>query len=310
MKLISYLKKVIENPFKPFGTLAMNVPVINHNLSDRVYLKVVYRSIFHRKLNLTTPKLYTEKLQWLKLYNRKDIYTKMVDKYEVKDYVAKIIGNKHILRTLGVWNSFDDIDFSTLPNQFVLKCTHDSGGLVICKDKNDFNFIAAKQKINTCLKNKFFYQGREWPYKNVIPRIIAEEYVVDESGVELKDYKFFCFNGKAKVMFLASDRGQSDEETKFDFFDMNFKHLPIKSGHPNSKVHFEKPKNFELMKQLAEQLALDLPHARIDFYDVNGEIYFGEITFFHWSGFVSFEPQEWDYKFGEWLVLPKEKVIK
>ena len=227
----------------------------------------------------------------------------MVDKYEAKKYVADKIGEEYIIKTLGVWDKFDDIDFSTLPNQFVLKTTHDSGGVVICKDKSTFDIKIAKEKLEKTLKRNYCFMNREWPYKNVKPRIIAEEYMVDESGYELKDYKFFCFDGKVKVLFVAKDRTKANEETKFDFFDENFNHLPFTNGHPNSEPPYVKPQNFEKMKELAEVLSKDIPHLRVDFYNINGKIYFGELTFFHWSGLTPFEPEEWDYKLGSWINL-------
>ena len=181
----------------------------------------------------------------------------MVDKYEVKKYVASKIGEEHIIKTLGVWDHFDDIDFAQLPNQFVLKCTHDSGGLVICTDKSKLDLAAAKKKIEKSLKNDYYMQNREWPYKNVKRRIIAEEYMVDESGYELKDYKIFAFDGEAKAMFIASDRTNPNEETKFDFFDMDFNHLPFTNGHPNSKEwdKIKRPKGLDEMKKYAEILS-------------------------------------------------------
>ena len=275
-------------------------------LPDKAYLKLMYRANLHKKLNLKAPKTYNEKLQWLKLYDRQDIYTTMVDKYAVKDYVASIIGEEYIIPTLGVWDSFDEIDFDKLPDQFVLKCTHDSGGLVICTDKSGFDIKKAKEKIAKCLDTDYYIYSREWPYKNVPHRIIAEKYMVDESGTELKDYKFFCFDGEVKAMFIASDRSNPDEETKFDFFDRDFNHLPFTNGHPNANREIKKPQGFEKMVELAEKLSKGLPQARIDFYDIYGQVYFGEITFFHWSGMKPFEPEEWDYTFGSWIKLPKQ----
>lgn len=274
--------------------------------ADALYLKLLYKNRMKKKLDLTNPKTYNEKLQWLKLYNRKPEYTVMVDKYAVKGYVEKIIGKEYIIPTLGVWEHFDDIDFDKLPDQFVLKCTHDSGGLVICKDKESLDKEKAKKQIEHCLKRRYFLNTREWPYKDVKPQIIAEKYMVDESGYELKDYKFFTFDGKVKAMFIATDRG-SESETCFDFYDCNFEHLPFKNGHPNAKKKIIKPENFDKMIELAEKLGKDIPHARIDFYNINGKIYFGEITFFHWSGLKPFEPEEWDYKFGSWIQLPEGK---
>ena len=261
-------------------------------------------------LNFKNPQTYNEKLQWLKLYNRKPEYTRMVDKYEAKKYVAEIIGEEHIIPTLGVWDSVDEIDFNTLPQQFVLKCTHDSGGIVICKDKSLLDIDAAKRKLRKGLKHNYYYQNREWPYKDVKPRIIAEQYMEDESGYELKDYKWFCFDGVPKALFIATDRGAANEETKFDFFDADFNHLPFTNGHPNATRTIAKPKGFEKMKKLAAILSKGHPHLRVDFYDINGHIYFGELTFYHWSGMVKFEPEEWDYTFGSWIDLSKVDSVK
>ncbi len=271
-------------------------------LPDKQYLKLIYRARLHKKLDLNNPQTYNEKLQWLKLYDRKDIYTTMVDKYAVKDYVAKILGEEYIIPTLGAWSSFDEIDFDSLPDQFVLKCTHDSGGLIICGDKSKLDKVAAKNKIEKSLKRDYYKHGREWPYKNVPRKIIAEKYMVDESGTELKDYKFFCFNGEVKAMFISTGRGTENHYD--DFFDADFNHLPVRKGHPYSDGPFEKPVNFEKMKELATILAKDMPHVRIDFYDVCGKIYFGEVTFFSGSGMIAFHPQEWDYTFGSWIKLP------
>ncbi|MBQ3219461.1 MAG: glycosyl transferase [Clostridia bacterium] len=302
MKIVKYIKNpmLIIKTFKMkrlFGKVGQKMP-------DKIYLEKVYKLRMGRKLDLDNPQTYNEKLQWLKLYDRKPEYTKMVDKYAVKDYVAKKIGAEHIIKTLGVWDKFDDIDFTTLPNQFVLKTTHDSGGVVICKDKNVLNMKEARKRIEWSLNRKYYYIWREWPYKDVKPRIIAEEYMVDESGYELKDYKFFCFNGKVKALFVAKDRTKVNEETKFDFFDENFNHLPFTNGHPNSEPPYFKPENFEKMKELAEKLSIGIPHVRVDFYNINGKIYFGELTFSHWSGLTPFNPEEWDYEFGSWIELP------
>lgn len=273
-------------------------------LPDKTYLKLIYKCKMKRKLNLRDPKTYNEKLQWLKLYDRRPEYTTMVDKRAVKKYVANKIGEQYVIPTLGVWSHFEDIDFKSLPNQFVLKCTHDSGGLVICTDKSKFDYLAAAKKIKKCLRTNYYIHGREYPYKNITPRIIAEKYMVDESGYELKDYKFFCFNGVAKIMFIASDRQLQGEETKFDFYDMDFKHLPFTNGHPNSSHELIRPKTFSEMQRLAESLSQGIPHARIDFYNINGQIYFGEITLFHWSGMIPFEPDVWDKKLGDYIELP------
>lgn len=273
-------------------------------IPDKLFLRIRFRLLTGYRLNLDNPQTYNEKLQWLKLYYRKPEYTPMVDKYEAKEYVSKIIGEEHIIPTLAVYNKIEDIDFNSLPNQFVLKCTHDSGGIVICTDKSILDIKEAANKLRKGLKKNYYYRNREWPYKNVKPRIIAEQYMSDAEG-ELKDYKFFCFDGVPEYMFIASDRYNKQEETKFDFFDMDFNHLPFTNGHPNATKHIDKPAGFEEMKRLASILSKDMPHVRVDFYDINGKIFFGELTFFHWSGFTPFSPIEWDYKFGKKLLLPK-----
>ena len=299
------IKDIINNPRLLFLTLG-------HRgwfnwMSDEQYIRIAYRARMGKKLVLDPPQTFSEKLQWLKLYNRKPEYTAMVDKYEVKPIVAKIIGDKYIIPTLGVWNHFDEIEFDKLPNQFVLKCTHDSGGLVVCKDKSKLDRKAAKSKIEQCLKNNFFWGMREWPYKNVKPRIIAEQYMEDEQTHELRDYKFFCFDGEVKALFIATERMKEGEETKFDFFDENYNHLPFTNGHPNAEVLPQKPVCFDEMKVLAAKLSKGIPHVRVDFYEVNGKVFFGEMTFFHWSGFTPFVPEEWDYKFGSWINLSEIK---
>ena len=298
----SRVKELMQNPLRIFFTLGHH-GLLNW-MSDETYLKIGYRIRMKKKLNLDNPTTFNEKLQWLKIHDRKPEYTMMVDKYEVKKLVAEKIGEEYVIPTIGVWDNFEDIDFDTLPEQFVLKCTHDSGGLIICRDKSKLDIKAAKKKINRCLKHNFYYTNREWPYKDVKPRIIAEKYMVDESGYELKDYKIFSFDGFAKAMFIASDRSNPNEETKFDFYDMNFKHLPFTNGHPNSTHKIRCPTSFEQMKKFAEVLSKGIPQVRVDFYDINGQIYFGEMTFSHWSGMTPFDPDEWDKKFGEWIKLP------
>jgi len=228
-----------------------------------------------------------------------------VDKIEVKKYVAEKIGEEYIIPTIGVWDNPDDIDFDALPDKFALKCNHNSGiGMVICKDKSRLDIEKVREGLRRGLAQDYYMSGREWPYKDVKRRILAEQFMEDEKTAELRDYKFFCFNGEAKMLFIASDRQKAGEETKFDFFDMDYNLLPFTNGHPNSKVLPEKPECFDKMRELAEKLSEGIPQLRVDFYEVNGRIYFGELTFFHWGGMMPFEPEEWDYKIGEWIKLP------
>lgn len=279
--------------------------------SDKAYLKIQYRCLCGKPLDLNNPRSFNEKLQWLKVYDHNPEYSKMVDKYEAKKYVASIIGEEYIIPTLGVWNSVDEIDWDSLPNQFVLKCTHDSGGLVICRDKSKFDKEAAIKKLKTSFKVNFYYSTREWPYKNVKPRVIAEKYMEDNPSnpivADLTDYKFFCFNGEPKAIFIASDRLDPTVDTKFDFYDMDFNHLDFCGGHPNATKPILKPACFEQMKELARKLSKGIPHVRVDFYEVDGRVYFGELTFYHWGGMAPFDPEEWNYKFGEWIQLPKRR---
>lgn len=297
------LKRFITDPRIRFAYLS-RLGFYNH-WSDEKYIKKEYFLNFGKELNLETPKSFNEKIQWLKIHDRKPIYTTMVDKLAAKEYVASLIGDEYIIPLLGVWDTPDEIDFESLPKQFVLKTTHDSGGIAICRDKTKLDIDGTKKKLRNSLRRDYYLVHREWPYKNVKPRIIAEQYMEDEEIKELKDYKIFCFDGIAKALFIASDRQTKGQETKFDFFDMNFKHLNIKNGHPNAEYVPAKPMCFNEMRTLAEKLSKGIPHLRVDFYEVNGKIYFGELTFSHWSGLVSFEPEEWDNEFGKWIKLPE-----
>lgn len=273
-----------------------------NSVDDEKYLKKKFKSLMGKELDLKNPQTFNEKLQWLKLYNRRDEYTMMVDKVAVRDYISEKLGEEYLIPCLGVWDNPEDINFDELPEKFVLKCNHNSGlGMCICKDKSKLDIEKVKKELKKGLEQDYYMTNREWPYKNVPRKIIAEKFMVDESGTELKDYKLFCFDGKPCYMFIATDRSTPGVETKFDFYDMEFNHLPFTNGHPNSDKVIQKPKGFEEMKELACKLSEGIPHVRIDFYDINGKVYFGETTFFHWSGMVPFEPAEWDYKFGELL---------
>ena len=275
------------------------------NVPAEQFLAENYRILMGRKLNLDNPKTYTEKLQWLKLYDHRPEYTTMVDKYAAKQYVAEKIGEEYIIPLLGVWDRAEDIDFDTLPDRFVLKTTHDSGSYVVCKDKSKLDISAARKRMAKFLKRKYYDNNREWPYKNVIPRIIAEEYMEDSRCGELRDYKFFTFGGVPKVLYIAQGRGKG-EPTVADFFDMEFNHLPFTIDHDMADVPPEKPENFALMQALAAKLSAGTPQLRVDFYEVDGKVYFGEMTFFHCSGFEAFHPEQWDKIFGDWVILPEK----
>lgn len=293
-KLLNFVK----NPFLLIPSLGFRG--FFRWIPDATWLKIIFRIKTGYKLNLKEPKTFNEKLQWLKLNDRNPLYTKLVDKFAVRDYVKDTIGEEYLVPLLGVWDCFDDIDFEKLPDRFVLKCTHDSGGLVICKDKKKLDIPSIKKKICKCMKFNYYWAFREWPYKDVKPRIVAEEYLEDEKG-SLNDYKIFCFNGVAKVWFLIT--GRSSGDTRCDYYDFDGKLLPLTQGYPNSGTKRNMPPEVFQMKKLAEKLTSGMKHCRADFYLVNGKIYFGELTFFDSSGLEKFEPVEWDYKFGNMIDL-------
>lgn len=277
-------------------------------MTDKSFLKLTYKEKMKQQLNIENPQTFNEKLQWLKLYDRKDIYTDIVDKCKVKGYVAEIIGEEYIIPTLGVYNNFNEIDFDKLPNQFVIKCTHDSGGLIIVKDKSKLDIKQTRKKINKCLKRNFYYYGREWPYKNVKPRIIVEKILnLNEGKKELVDYKFWCFNGKPKLCLICTDRQINLKET---FYDMDWNLLNLKRPNHDIDETIEKPINFELMKELSQKLSKDISFVRVDFYEVNGRVYFGELTFYPASGFNRFEPEKWDYILGNMLDIERNSNEK
>lgn len=276
-----------------------------HALSDKAYLKLVYRLKMGKRLSLKRPTTFTEKLQWLKLHDRNPLYSKLVDKYRVRDYVKEKIGEEHLIPLLGKWDSFDEIDFDSLPDRFVLKCNHDSGSVVICRDKATFDKEAARAKLTWCLNRNMFYFGREWPYKNVKPCILAEPFLEETGTDSLTDYKFFCFEGKPAVMYLSHDKA-GDPRT--DFFDMERKHLPFHMKDPNAEVAPELPQEFDEMKQYAEVLSRGFAHVRVDFYVIGHRVYFGELTFYHCSGFASIVPAEWDRTLGEKIPLPANRI--
>ena len=275
-------------------------------LPDKLYIQILFRLKMGRRLNLKNPQTFSEKLQWLKLYNRRPEYTRMVDKAAVKEYVASLIGNDNIIPTIGVWDRPEEIDWDKLPNQFVLKTTHGGGnsGVVICKDKATFNRQKAVEKLSRSMRQDIYYSLKEWPYKNVPHRIIAEEYIKPSNNSnDLPDYKFFCFDGKVKALFVGTDRQSGN--VKFDYYDSDFNHLDLKQVHPMSGIELPKPENFNEMKSIASVLSKGIPHVRVDLYNVNGKIYFGEMTFYHHGGIVPFHPDKWDYIFGQWIKLPQ-----
>lgn len=281
---------------------------LKNMLPDKLYLKLRFKKVFGRKLNLTSPKTFNEKLQWLKLYNRRPEFSIMVDKYAVKEYVANIIGQEYIIPTLGVWNSPDEIDFLELPNRFVLKCTHNSGlGMYICKDKSQMDESTVKEELKKGIQENYYITGREWPYKNVPRRIIAEQYLDDDGHVPV-DYKVYCFNGVPYKVMLCIDRDKPGA-TKFYSFDKEWNLLRHNKLGKNAPEGFTLPKpiNFKKMFEFAAILSKDIPFLRVDFYDVNGQLYFGELTFYPDSGFDNAILPEIDQLYGEKIQLPNRK---
>ncbi len=292
--------KVAKHPRKVFIWIVRTFLCF---MPDTSYLKIFYWVSTGKCLNLANPHTFNEKLQWLKLYDRRPEYIQMVDKYEAKEYVSKIIGKEYVIPTLGVWDRVEDIEFSLLPNQFVLKCTHDSGSIIICKDKSQLNLKEAKLKLQKGLNRRFYAQTREWPYKGVKPRIIAEKYMTDESGIELKDYKIFNFNGKPVLIEVDYNRFISHKRNLYDI-KWNFMNVSIEYSN-DPKFQIEKPSCLDKMLCLAEKLSAGIPHVRSDFYVIGNNIYFGELTFYHGTGTEQFSPEIFDLELGEYIILPQ-----
>ena len=277
-------------------------------IPDRLFLEYRYKVVFNKPLSLTNPITYNEKIQWLKLFDRNPEYINLVDKYAVKQIVAEKIGPEYVIPTLGVWKRYDDIAFDLLPDQFVLKCTHDSGSVVIVKNKSLLNHSEAKERLEKSLKENFYYRGREWPYKNVTPQIIAENYLEgDLLNGGLTDYKLFFFDGVCKAI-LAGQNRFSNHGLEMTYYDPKWNRLPFTKGadktfYPSVK----KPQQLDEMLELGTKLAQKYPHVRMDFYIVDDHIYFGEYTFYPSSGFLKFNPESWDTIFGNWIKLPTNR---
>lgn len=276
-------------------------------IPDEIFLKLMYKVRLGRKLELKEPKTFNAKLQWLKLYDRNPKYTELVDKIKVKKYIAGIIGEKYIIPTLKIFNSAKEIDFSELPNEFVLKCNHDSGTIYVCEDKRTLSIERMndiRDYFDKALKRDWYLLGREWPYKNVSRKIFAESYMSDKKQEELIDYKFMCFGGKVKCSFVCSDRKAKDG-LKVTFFDREWNVMPFERHYSKSEKEIPCPQNYDLMIKLAEKVSENIPFVRVDFYEIEGEIYFGEMTFYPGCGFEEFNPEEWDYELGKWIELEK-----
>ena len=298
----------MSNAYKKiFKSRSMRLKILKflRFIPDKAMLKLEYRIKVRKPLNLNDPQTLNEKLQWLKLYNRKNIQTTMVDKIAVKDFVREKIGEKYVIPTYGAWERFDDIDFNALPEQFVLKCNHDSGSIVICKDKSELDLENAREVLTNGLTNNAYYYGREWPYLNVKPRIFAEQFIEDKEYEYLPVYKILCFNGEPKIIQTIQNDKQPDETV--DYFDTDWNLLEFTQEYPNSAQPFTKPEKLDEMLALARKLSQEESFLRVDFYTVNGRVYFSEFTFFTDSGFGQFYPESWDTVLGQWLTLPSAK---
>lgn len=278
-------------------------------LPNKPYISLFYWATTGKKLNLKNPVGYNEKLQWLKLNDKHPEYGKLVDKLQVREYISEVLGEDYLFPLLGKWKSFDDIDFDKLPNSFVLKCNHDSGSTKVVKDKNALtkkDYKELKKFYKRRLKSDFFFAGREYPYKGLPRYIIAEKLMLDENNPEksIEDYKFFCFDGEPKIMLMVTDRST---DCRFDFFDAEFNHLDITRSHANSNKPIKKPEKFEEMVEIAKKLSKGIKHVRIDLYELNGKIYFGEHTFFPGGGFALFNPPKWEKQLGDWIDIESER---
>ena len=305
-KIIEKLKLYLKD--KNYRTIVKAKLGLYNKLSDEDYLKKMFRAYLQEELNLENPVTFNEKIQWLKINDRNPIFTSLVDKYESKGYVASLIGKDHVIPTIGIYNNFKEINIDNLPNKFVMKCTHDSGSLIICRDKNSFNVKAAKKKITMALKKNFFFVGREWPYKDVKPRIIVEEYMEDideqkKGNIGLNDYKFYCFNGEPKFLYLSQNL-ENHSEASITFITMDWKKESFERTDYKSLTKLpKKPPLFDEMVEFARILSKGIRFVRVDLYSINGCIYFSELTFHPSSGFMKFKNPDDDKKLGKLLVL-------
>lgn len=288
--------KLLSSPKEVLGYLLHRF--LPNHISDKLWIEMEYLYRTHEHLNLKDPITYTEKLQWLKLYDRNPLYTTLADKITAKEYACNKIGHSHIVKTLAIYETAKEIDISSLPQQFALKCNHDSHSTIICRDKSMLNIDHIRSFYEQRLKYKTASICGEWAYKNICPKIIAEELLKDDSDDVLTDYKWFCFDGEPQIMYISQDGKQ---HTSTDYFDMNFNHLPIYTENKPSVSPVSKPECFDEMKNLASILSKGIPHVRVDFYYINGNIYFGEMTFYHCGGMTLIKPHYWNIKMGEWI---------
>ena len=305
MQFGKYIKAIKKYTFSKDYRFLINSGYGKYDdMPDAEYLSRKFMAVFNQHLRIDSPQTFNEKLQWLKLYDRKPEYTVMVDKYKARDYIAEKIGERYLIPLIGVWDDPDEIDFDALPNRFVLKCNHNSGlGMCICKDKSVLNIKNVKKRLKRGLKQDYYLTGREWPYKNVPRKIIAEQFMKsDESG--LTDYKVHCFNGEPKLILVCKDRFSKTGLTE-DFFSERWEYLDMRRPtHPNASNKTAEPEELSEMLTLARKLSENIPFLRVDFYIIEHKVYFSELTFYPASGFEKFVPEEWDAVLGSWLTLP------
>lgn len=309
------LKKVLTD--REYRTIRLAKAGAYNYMSDRDYLMMQYQVRMHRTLNLDDPQLFSEKLQWLKLNDHNPLYTQLVDKYRVRDYIAEKIGEEYLIPLLGVWDDPDDIDFDALPDQFVLKCNHNSGtGMCICRDKSRLNYDAVRKNLQKGLRENFYLRCREWPYKNVPRKIIAEKLMASSSDVlsekGLDDYRFYCFHGEPRLIYAYQsgtlDYGNKPGIASCDIFDANWRHLPFRQKSPNAPTAPLPPANLSKMLEISRCLSDNKTFMRVDIYEIDGQLYIGELTLYPGGGFAPFYPSEWDREIGAWLTLPKISV--
>lgn len=302
--ILKKFRKKIKNPKSLFRSLGHRG--FFYWMDDKSYLEKVFRIEFGRGMDLNNPRTFNEKIQWLKIYNHNPEYTMMVDKIEVRKYIEKTIGEEYLIPCLGIWDSAEDIDFDALPNQFVLKCNHNSGtGMCICKDKTKIDFKKVQNGLDKGLRENFYLHAREWPYKNVKRRIIAEQFM----GNNLIDYKFYCFNGEPKFLYVAlANITDGKKDDLLSFYTLDWKPAPFyRKDHKPFPYKINKPDSLDEMLNIARILSEDIPFVRVDLYEVEGKIFFSELTFSPGGGFGQFYPQIWEEKIGGWLELPGRK---
>ncbi len=301
-KILYYFKHDKRKLFSKLYIVIMRLPIIRHLIKDETYIKKNYEFATGRKLDFKNLSTFNEKLQWLKLYDRNSLYPILADKYLVREYIKNKIGNQYLISLIGVYDNAKDINWKSLPNKFVLKCNHASGTNIICQNKESLDKKKTIKILNKWLRTNYFWYSREWAYKDIKPRIICEKYMVDESGEELKDYKFFCFNGEPKLIQVDYNRF---ENHKRNIYDTSWNFIDVSIKYPNDEsIIINKPVNLSKMLELARVLSSNFMHVRVDFYSINGDIYFGELTFYHGSGHELFNPRNLELKMGDWLTLP------